>query len=107
MRVCVYIYTHTRIYIYIYTHTPGDRKSNSYIIGSYFSIPLYSLCAIIAKVLNYRLKVSLNYSHTITFTFGLMPLEKVRTPYPPSYGLNSITVVLIQGWLWHLNNPEC
>ena len=46
-------------------------------------------------------------SHTITFTFGIIPLRKVCT-HPHcyimntlSYGLSSITAVLQQGWLWH------
>ena len=35
-------------------------------------------------------------SHTITFTFGQIPLEKVWTPYPPSYGLNSTPTALLE-----------
>ena len=30
------------------------------------------------------------------------PREKYEPPYPlPSYGLNSTTSVLLEGWLWH------
>ena len=37
-------------------------------------------------------------SHAITFTFGLMPpWERYEPPY--GYGLNSATIVLLQGWL--------
>ena len=32
---------------------------------------------------------------TITFTFGQIPLGKVWTSYPPIYGLNSTTTVLL------------
>ena len=27
--------------------------------------------------------------------------ERYEHPYPPSYGLNSITAVLLKVWLWH------
>ena len=27
--------------------------------------------------------------------------EKYEPPYPPSYGLNGITTVLLGEWLWH------
>ena len=47
-------------------------------------------------------EASLNSIHTIMFTFRLMPLERHEHPYPSSYGLNSITAVLQQGWLWNL-----
>ena len=29
------------------------------------------------------------------------PWERYESPYPPSYRLNSITVVLLEGRLWH------
>ena len=29
------------------------------------------------------------------------PWEKYDPPYPTSYGLNSITAVLKEGWIWH------
>ena len=29
------------------------------------------------------------------------PWERYERPYPPSNGLNSITAVLLEGWLWH------
>ena len=29
------------------------------------------------------------------------PWERYEPPYPPSYGLNSTTTVLLEGWLWH------
>ena len=39
---------------------------------------------------------------TVTFTFGQIPLKKLGTCLSPHrYGLNSITTVLLQGWLWH------
>ena len=28
--------------------------------------------------------------------------ERYEPSYPPSYGLNSTTTVLLEGWLWHL-----
>ena len=28
-------------------------------------------------------------------------LSMYETPYPPSYGLNNTTTVLLEGWLWH------
>ena len=46
-------------------------------------------------------KYSLNSSHTILCTFGLLPLGIVRTPYTSSNGLNNITTVLLQVWHWH------
>ena len=32
---------------------------------------------------------------------GKYPWERYEPPYPPSYGLNSITTVLLGEWLWH------
>ncbi len=29
------------------------------------------------------------------------PWERYEPPYPPSYGLNSTTIVLLGEWLWH------
>ena len=29
------------------------------------------------------------------------PWERYEPPYPPSYGLNSTTTVLLGEWLWH------
>ena len=32
---------------------------------------------------------------------GKYPWEKYEPPYPPSYGLNSTTTVLLGEWVWH------
>ena len=32
---------------------------------------------------------------------GKYPWERYESPYPPSYGLNSTTTVLLGEWLWH------
>ena len=32
---------------------------------------------------------------------GKCPWERYEPPYPPSYGLNSTTTVLLGEWLWH------
>ena len=32
---------------------------------------------------------------------GKYPWERYEPPYPPSYGLNSTTIVLLGEWLWH------
>ena len=39
---------------------------------------------------------SSNMSHAMTYTFGLIPLEKVWTPLSPSNGLNNTLTVLQQ-----------
>ena len=31
----------------------------------------------------------------------MYPWDRYEPPYPPSYGLNSITTVLLGEWLWH------
>ena len=47
-------------------------------------------------------KANSNSSRAITFTFKLISLGKVWTPYlPTTYGLNNSTTVLLQAWLWH------
>ena len=33
---------------------------------------------------------------------GKYPWERYEPPYPPSYGLNSTTTVLIGEWLWQI-----
>ena len=38
-------------------------------------------------------------SRAITFTFGQIPLGRYEHPYPPTYGLNSTTTVLLGEWL--------
>ena len=37
------------------------------------------------------------YVHFRTNTLG----KGMKPPYPPSYGLNSTTTVLLGEWLWH------
>ena len=37
------------------------------------------------------------YVHFRTNTLG----KRYEPPYPPSYGLNSTTTVLLGEWLWH------
>ena len=32
---------------------------------------------------------------------GKYPWERYEPPYPPSYGINSTTTVLLGEWLWH------
>ena len=32
---------------------------------------------------------------------GKYPWERYEPPYPPSYGLNCTTTVLLGEWLWH------
>ena len=32
---------------------------------------------------------------------GKYPWERYEPPYPPGYGLNSTTTVLLGEWLWH------
>ena len=32
---------------------------------------------------------------------GKYPWERYEPPYPPSYGLNSTTTVLLGEWLWY------
>ena len=34
------------------------------------------------------------------------PWERYEPPYPPSYGLNSTTTVLLEGWIWHSITQE-
>ena len=67
-----------------------------YLSSREFSMAQWLKCWIAAPK-----SVSSNTSCTITFTFWLIPLEKVWTPYSPSYGLNSITAVLLLRWFWH------
>ena len=55
----------------------------------------------VANMLDGGTVVSLISGHAITFTFRLIPLGKVWISFIPlSYGLNSTTTVLLQGWLW-------
>ena len=37
---------------------------------------------------------------------GKYPWERYEPPYPPSYGLNSTTTVLLEGWIWHWITQE-
>ena len=55
------------------------------------------------KVLDGRIAVtefklqSGHYVHFWTNTLG----EMYEPPYPPIYGLNSTTAILLEGWVWH------
>ena len=53
------------------------------------------------KAMDCGIVLSSNSSRAITFTFGLIILGKVWTPNPLSYGLNSTTAVLLEGWRWY------
>ena len=57
----------------------------------------------VANELNCDIVLSSTITHTITFPFRLILLEKNETPYPPSNGSNSTTSGLLQGWFCHLN----
>ena len=66
------------------------------------STPGRSSGSVMSKVLDSSFKVTNSKSgRAITFTFGLILVGKLWTPYFPSYSVNSITTVLLQGWLWH------
>ena len=46
-------------------------------------------------------QVGSNSGNAITFFFGLITLGNVCTSSPPSYGLNNLTFILLQGFLWN------
>ena len=76
-------------------------KINNNPVRSYFPFFLLrgSLCNVIAKVLDCSLKVSkfeLQSYYYVTYLW-----ERYETTYPLMYRLNSLTAVLLQGWLWH------
>ena len=56
---------------------------------------------VMVKALYCGIVESSNSNSAITFTFGRILLGKVWTSYPPSYGLNSTTTFLQEGWIWH------
>ena len=66
-------------------------------------ISVRNLCGVMAKVLDCGPKVSEfkcqshYYVHFQMNTFG----KGIETPYSLSFGLNSITAILLQGWIWH------
>ena len=53
-------------------------------------------CGVMVKAMDGRIIVALLHSLT-----GTYPWERYEPPYPPSYGLNSTTTVLLEGGLWH------
>ena len=54
-----------------------------------------------ANMLDYNIVVSLN-SRSCYYVLDKYHRERYEPLYPPpSYGLNSTTVVHQQGWLWH------
>ena len=59
-----------------------------------------SPCGVKAKVLCCNFNVSKFKLQSCSLT-DLYPWEKNKLPYPPSYGLNSTTTVLLQGRYWH------
>ena len=63
--------------------------------------------SVIDKMLHCNIKVpSSNSNRAITFIFAQFPLENVWASYFPSYESNSITAVVLLGWLCHKIAPE-
>ena len=57
----------------------------------------------LAKVLNCSLKViefKLQLHYYVHFWTNA-PWGRHEPPYPPSYGLNTISAVLLREWIWH------
>ena len=55
---------------------------------------------VMVKAIDFGIVVSefvLQYVHFRANTLG----KGIEPPYPPSYGLNSTTTVLLGEWLWH------
>ena len=48
--------------------------------------------------LNKETKPNLDMSQSLSDKY---PWERYEPPYPPSYGLNSTTTVLLGEWHWH------
>ena len=53
---------------------------------------------VMVKVMDCGIVVSKFELHSLS---GKYPWERYEPPYPPSYGLNSTTTVLLREWLWH------
>ena len=65
------------------------------IISSYLVYKKVPGEVLAAKARNCSLKGNSNSSQTITFTFKSILLGRCGPPYPPSYGLDSITALLL------------
>ena len=64
------------------------------------SINRWSSHGVVANELDCEIIVSSNCRPAIMFTFWLIPLGKMWNPLFHSYGVNSTTIVLLQGRLW-------
>ena len=76
-----------------------DRHDSSACYRRYFPYEV-SLCDIMDKVLDYGLEFELYlqyYVHLWTNTHG----KGMKLLFLPTMGLNSITAVLQQSWLWY------
>ena len=60
-------------------------------------------CGIMVKALDCGIVVSEFELQSCYYVHFLCkyPWERYEPPYPPSYGLNSTTTVLLERWLWH------
>ena len=59
------------------------------------------------EALDYEIVVSMFELQSRYYVhFRIIPLRKVWTPYPPSYGLNSTTTVLLEGWILYYITQE-
>ena len=70
--------------------------SDSKLIGGYPR-------GVVVKALNYRIVISefeLQSRYYVLFRTNTL-WEGYEPPYPPTYGFNSITAVLLEGWIWH------
>ena len=62
-----------------------------------------SPCGVTVKAIDSRIVVSkfkLQSFYNINFRTNTLG-KGMNPPYPPSYGLNDNTTVLLEGWLWH------
>ena len=91
--------TVTLLIQYLYRHrilfSNSSDSSSKYYWGCLHGVMVKALAC---RILVSKFELQLRYyvrSRTNTLGKGMNP------PYPPSYGLNSITAVLLEGWLWH------
>ena len=80
--MCVCLYVHTLTYVYLYMCTVG---------GS---------CGVMVKSLVCRFVVQTPVALLCSLS-DKYHWKRYEPPYSPTFGLNSTTTFLLEGWIWH------
>ena len=90
--------------MYVFTYMDIDNRYDEKALMGYLYNETWIRCpgGVMAKAMDCGIVVSeFELQSRYYIHFRINDLEKGMKPYPPSYGLNSIATVLLEGLFWH------